>query len=94
MISLQIRRPSMPNLTVRKIPKDVYRRLKVTAKRNHRSMNAEILAVLADEDAWALRRLQIAAVLPELAAARQELAKKYPHLIESVHMIREDRDTR
>jgi plasmid stability protein len=84
----------MPNLTVRRIPQDVYRRLKATAKRNHRSLNAEILAVLADEDGWARRRLEIAAVLPELDAARRELAKEYPHLIESVHLIREDRDTR
>jgi plasmid stability protein len=84
----------MPNLTVRKIPEDVYRRLKATAKRNHRSLNAEILAVLADEEAWAIRRLQIAAVLPELEAARRELAKKYPYLVDSTDLIREDRDTR
>ena len=84
----------MPNLTVRKIPKDVHRRLKATAKRNHRSLNAEILAVLADEDAWALRRLQIAAVLPELAKARVEIAREYPNATESVELIREDRDSR
>jgi plasmid stability protein len=94
MISSQIRRPNMPNLTVRKIPKDVHRRLKATAKRNHRSLNAEILAVLADEDAWALRRLQIAAVLPELAKARVEIAREYPNAPESVELIREDRDSR
>jgi len=84
----------MPNLTVRKIPKDIYRRLRATAKRNHRSLNAEILAVLADEDAWALRRLQIAAVLPELDRAREEIAKEFPNAPESVEQIREDRDSR
>ena len=84
----------MPNLTVRKIPKEVYRRLKATAKRNHRSLNAEILAVLADEDAWALRRLQIAAVLPELARAREEIAREFPNAPESLELIREDRDSR
>lgn len=84
----------MPNLTVRKIPKDVYRRLKATAKRNHRSLNAEILAVLADEDAWALRRLQIANVLPELAKLREEIAREFPNAPESVELIREDRDSR
>jgi plasmid stability protein len=84
----------MPNLTVRRIPKEVYRRLKVTAKRNHRSLNAEILAVLTDEDAWALRRLQIAAVLPELAKAREEIAREFPNAPESVELIREDRDSR
>lgn len=84
----------MPNLTVRKIPKDIYRRLKESARRNHRSLNAEILAVLADEDGWKLRRLQIAAVMPELDKARAELAKKYPNAPDSVELIREDRDSR
>lgn len=84
----------MPNVTVRKIPKDIYRRLKESARRNHRSLNAEILAVLADEDGWKLRRLQIAAVMPELDKARAELAKKYPNAPDSVQLIREDRDSR
>jgi plasmid stability protein len=84
----------MPNLTVRKIPKDIYRRLRENARSHRRSLNSEILAILTDEDGWARRRLEIAAVLPELDAARQELARKYPHLIDSVPLIREDRDTR
>ena len=84
----------MPNLTVRKIPKDIYRRLRENAKSHRRSMNSEILAILTDEDGWVRRRLDIAAVLPELDAAREELAQKYPHLVDSVDLIREDRDTR
>ena len=84
----------MPNLTVRRIPKDVYRRLKATAKRNHRSLNAEILAALADEGAWAIRRLQIAAALPDLAKAREEIARQYPNAPDSVELIREGRDSR
>ncbi len=84
----------MPNLTVRKIPKDIYRRLKESARRNRRSLNAEILAVLSDEDGWKLRRLQIAAVMPELDKARAELARKYPNAPDSVDLIREDRDSR
>jgi plasmid stability protein len=84
----------MPNLTVRRIPKDIYRRLKESARRNHRSLNAEILAVLADEDGWKLRRLRIQAVLPELDRARDEFARKYGTLTDSVDLIREDRDTR
>lgn len=84
----------MPNLTVRRIPKDIYKRLKESARRNQRSLNAEILAVLSDEDGWKLRRLQIAAVMPELAKARAELAKKYPNAPDSVELIREDRDRR
>ncbi len=84
----------MPNLTVRKIPKEIYRRLKESARENHRSLNAEILALLADEDAWRLRRLRIKAALPELDKARDEFARKYGTLTDSVNLIREDRDTR
>ena len=84
----------MPNITVRKIPKDIYRRLRLNAKNHGRSLNSEILAILMDEDGWARRRLDIAVVLPELDAARDDLAKKYPHLIDSVDLIREDRDAR
>lgn len=36
----------MPNLTVRGIPDDVHAQLKSAAKRNHRSLNGEILARL------------------------------------------------
>jgi plasmid stability protein len=84
----------MPNLTVRKIPQDVYRRLKATAKRNHRSLNSEILTILTAEDGWVRRRLEIAAVLPGLAKAREEIAREYPNALESVDFIREDRGSR
>lgn len=84
----------MPNLTVRNIPKDIYKRLKESARRNRRSLNSEILAVISDEDGWKLRRLQIAAVMPELDKARAELAKKYPQAPDSIELIREDRDSR
>jgi len=84
----------MPNLTVRKIPKDVYKRLKESARRNRRSLNAEILAVLTDEDGWTRRRLQITAAMPELDKARDDFAMKYGTLTDSVDLIREDRDTR
>ena len=84
----------MPNLTVRKIPKDIYGRLKKRAKTYGRSLNTEILAILSDEDAWARRRWELAKVIPELDRAREELAKNYPHLPDSVSTIREDRDSR
>lgn len=84
----------MPNLTVRNIPKHIYKFLKESAKSHGRSLNAEILAILADEDGWELRRREIAAVLPELDKARAELARKYPDAPESVELIREDRDSR
>lgn len=84
----------MANLTVRNIPRDLYKRLKDNARRNHRSLNAEIVAILGDEDGWIRRRLEIAAVLPELDRAREEFAKKYGELSDSVNLIREDRDSR
>ena len=37
----------MPDLAVRGIPEELHRELKVAAKRNHRSLNGEILARLA-----------------------------------------------
>jgi plasmid stability protein len=84
----------MPNLTVRKIPKDIYKRLKESARRNHRSLNAEILAVLADEEGWERRRLAIPETLPELRRMREEIARAYPNAPDSVTLIREDRDSR
>jgi plasmid stability protein len=84
----------MPNLTVRNIPPKLYRSLQQAARRSGRSLNAEILALLADEDAWNRRRWQLVEAIPRLAAARKELAKKYPKLRESVASIREDRDSR
>jgi len=84
----------MPNLTVRRIPKDVYKRLKESARRHQRSLNAEMLAVLADEDGWARRRLAIAETLPKLRRLREEIARKYPNAPDSVRLIREDRDSR
>jgi len=84
----------MPNLTVRKIPKDIYKRLKESARRNHRSLNAEVLAVLADKDGWERRRLAIAETLPELRRMREEIARTFPNAPNSVTLIREDRDIR
>ena len=84
----------MPNLTVRKIPIGVYRRLKEHAQGNHRSLNAEIVAILNDEDGWIRRRQEISAVLPELDRAREEFARSYGTMSDSVHLIREDRDSR
>ena len=37
----------MPDLALRGIPRDLHRELKAAAKRNHRSLNGEILARLA-----------------------------------------------
>jgi plasmid stability protein len=84
----------MPNLTVRKIPKDIYAVLKQDAKRHRRSLNAEILALLADKADMARRRAQAARVIPELRRLRAEIARKYPPQPDSADLIREDRDSR
>jgi plasmid stability protein len=84
----------MPDLTVRRIPGDVYRRLRDAAKSHGRSLNAEILAILTDEDGWVRRRAEVGTLLAELDDARKNLAQKYPHLSDSTRLIREDRDAR
>jgi hypothetical protein len=84
----------MPNLTVRNIPPKLYRSLQQNAKQSGRSLNAEILTLLADEDAWNRRRWQLAETIPRLAISRKELAKKYPKLRDGTASIREDRDSR
>ncbi len=84
----------MPNLTLRNIPTDVYKFLQKSAKSNGRSLNAEILSILTDELNLAIRRLEMKRSLPELTKLRQEIAAKHPVQINSVDLIREDRDSR
>ena len=38
----------MPNVNVKNLPKDLHRRLKERAKRNHRSLNSEVIACLQE----------------------------------------------
>jgi plasmid stability protein len=84
----------MPNVMVRNIPTELYKRLQERARSRRRSLNAEILAILSDDDGWALRRLETAAAIPRLRRIRERLARKYPNQPDSVDLIREDRDGR
>lgn len=84
----------MPNLTVRNIPTDVYGVLRRDAKRNRRSLNAEILAVLSDKAEMARRRASAAKAMKELDKLRVEISRKYPNQPDSADLIREDRDSR
>ncbi len=84
----------MPNLTVRRIPKDVYAVLRRDAKRHGRSLNAEVLATLADKAEMARRRAGAAKAMEEIAELRKEIARKYPNQPDSADLIREDRDSR
>ncbi len=38
----------MPNVNVKNLPRDLHRRLKERAKRNHRSLNSEVIACLQE----------------------------------------------
>ncbi len=79
---------------VRNVPKVIYDFLKRSAKAHGRSLNVEVVAILSDEDNWALRRLQINSVMSELRPVREAVRKKYPHAPDSVELIREMRNER
>jgi plasmid stability protein len=81
-------------LQVRNIPERTYKRLRARARSYGRSLNAEILDILAEKDGWEMRRRQIAKVLPELRRLREEVAREHPNPPDSVALIREDRDSR
>ena len=84
----------MPNLMVRNIPRETYKRMRARAKNLGRSLNAEILDILAEKDGWEIRRREIAKVLPEIRRVREEIAREHPDAPDSVTLIREDRDSR
>ena len=84
----------MPNVMVRNIPRETYKRLRARAKNLGRSLNAEILDILAEKDGWEIRRREIAKVLPEIRRVREEIAREHPDAPDSVTLIREDRDNR
>ncbi len=73
------------NLSVKKVPDDVAQRLRARAKRNHRSLQGELLAIL-EEAAGPARTVTISEVLEH----GRRMGLSTPD--ESVQMIREDRD--
>ena len=84
----------MPNVMVRNIPEETYKRLQESAKQHGRSVNAEFLELLNDEDAWAVRRFRMRSAIPKLRRLRKEIAKKFPVKYEMLELIREDRESR
>jgi plasmid stability protein len=84
----------VPNVIVRNIPEDAYAVLKQDAKRNHRSLNAEILAMLRDKADIARRRKRAAAAMKRLDVLQAQIAREFPNQPSSVELIREDRDSR
>jgi len=84
----------MPDFVVRNIPEKTYKRLQETALQHRRSLNSELLELLNDEDAWALRRLRIRSAIPRLRRLRKEIARKFPVKYEMLELIREGRTSR
>jgi len=84
----------MPNVMVRNIPERDYVELQKDAKQNRRSMNAEILSLLADKAAMNRRRRHAAKVMKSIRKMREEIARDFPNQPDSVDLIREDRDSR
>lgn len=77
----------MPNLIVRNINDNLRVFLRRSAKRNNRTLNAEIIAILE-------QRKKTDTAIASLNRLRKKIARKYPYQIDSVELIREDRDSR
>ncbi len=76
------------NITLKNVPDAVYRVIKREAKKNRRSLNAEIILALESEATEADRR-------PRLSSLRKELdrfAASLPPLGDSTPLIRKDRE--
>jgi plasmid stability protein len=71
-------------LSVKNVPKDLAKRLRERAERNHRSLQGELLAILTDAGA--------VTSVSHLVALVQRLGLKMPS--ESAALIRADRDDR
>ena len=75
------------DLSVKKVPDDVAERLRARAKRNHRSLQGELLSIL-EEAAGPTRAVTIREVLER----GRRIGLRTPD--ESAQMIREGRDSR
>jgi len=84
----------MPDFTVRLIPGNDYSELRRDAKENRRSINADILSLLADKAEMNRRRRHAVKVMKRIHKLRAKIAEKYPNQPDSVDLIREDRDNR
>lgn len=77
----------MANLIVRNITENLRAFLRRSAKRNNRTLNAEVIAILE-------QRKRTDTAIVSLNRLRKEIARKYPHQTDSVELIREVRDSR
>jgi len=76
------------NITVKNLPEPVYRVIKREAKRNRRSLNAQIIQALENVAVEAGRRRQLVGLRREL----DRFAATLPPLDDSAPLIRRDRE--
>jgi len=84
----------MPNFTVRNIPERHYAELQRDARQNRRSINAEILQLVADRAEMNRRRRSAAGAMKRIEKLQKEIARDFPNQPDSVGLIREDRNSR
>ena len=84
----------MANVMVRNIPERDYAELQQDAKLNRRSINAEMLSLLAEKADTNRRRRRMRKAMGKLDRLRKEVSKKFPVDYEMWELIREDRDRR
>ncbi|WP_066662086.1 MULTISPECIES: FitA-like ribbon-helix-helix domain-containing protein [unclassified Sphingomonas] len=77
----------MATLTIRKLDDEVYERLRLKARQNHRSIEAEARHLLGE------RLGDRDVVLDGVDALRRRMAEKYGGFSDSVALIRQVRDT-
>lgn len=76
------------DITVKNIPVPVYRVIKREAKKNRRSLNAEIIRALETEATEVERRRQLSGLRKEL----ERFVAALPPLDDSAPLIRQDRE--
>jgi hypothetical protein len=76
------------NITLKNIPEPVYRTIKREAKKNRRSLNAEMIQALEAEAAEADRRRRLGGLKAEM----DRFSASLPPLDDSTPLIRRDRE--
>lgn len=84
----------MRSYTLRNIPEETYKALQKVARGHGRSFNQEALSILTDKASLAFRRLEMQRALGHFRRFRDRVADKHRTRLDSVSLIREDRDNR
>ncbi len=79
----------MGTLTVRNIEDDLLARTAAAAKRNNRSLSAEVRALMAESD----RKRRVEKLLAEMREFRERNPLKLPEGMTSLDLLREERDS-